>query len=82
MPGKIVFTLKISIKYILTKEHLFCKIDVEGVELQIKKIFYNAIIYNNDPTEKARDDSFDPETMLSKKYKSWHTLLDLKTCLD
>ena len=30
---KIIFTLKISIKYILTKEHLFCKIDIEGVEL-------------------------------------------------
>ena len=66
----------------MTKEHLFCKIDIEGVEKKKKKIFYNAIIYNNDPTEKARDDSFDPETMLSKKYKSWHTLLDLKTCLD
>lgn len=50
--------------------------------MRINKKYSDAIIYDNNLIEKARDDSFDPETVTSKRYKTWHTLLDLKTCLD
>ena len=50
--------------------------------MRIQKTNYNAIIYNNNLTEKARDDSFEPTTEPSENYKTWRTELDLKTCLD
>lgn len=48
--------------------------------MRIQKIYYNAIVYDNNLTEKARDDSFDPTTIPSGKYKTWHAVLDLRTC--
>ncbi len=51
--------------------------------MHIKKTnCYDAIIYDNALTEKARDDRFEPTTVPSKNYKTWHAALDLKACLD
>ena len=51
--------------------------------MHIKKTYnYDAIIYDNNLTEKARDDSFEPTTEPSENYKTWRTELDLKTCFD
>ena len=47
-----------------------------------KTYYYDAITYNNDLTEKAGDDSFEPVTLPSQNYKTWRTELDLKTCFD
>ena len=40
--------------------------------------YYNAIAYENDLTEKARDDSFEPTTVPSKRFKIWRAVLDIK----
>lgn len=50
--------------------------------MRIQKNYYNAIAYENDLTEKARDDSFEPTTVPSKKFKIWRAVLDIKTCFD
>jgi len=48
----------------------------------IKTYYYDAIIYNNDLNEKARDDSFEPTTVPSKNYKTWHTGFGFKNLSD
>ena len=48
---------------------MFCIINVGGDKLRIQKTYYNAIVYDNTLTEKARADSFDPITVPSKDYK-------------
>ena len=76
---KIKFLFKTLEKYkqVLTKEHLFCTINIGGNQLHIKKTYYyDAIIYNNNLAEKARDDSFEPTTISSEKYNTWHAVLD------
>ena len=61
---------------------MFCIINVGSDKLRIQKNYYNAIAYENDLTEKARDDSFEPTTVPSKRFKIWRAVLDIKTCFD
>lgn len=57
--------------------------DCKGDKLHIKKTYYyDAIIYDNNLIEKARGDRFEPTTVPSKNYKTWRTVLDLKTGFD
>jgi len=50
--------------------------------LRITKTYYNTILNYIDLTEKAKDDYFEPVTVPSRNYKTWHAYLDLKTCFN
>lgn len=50
--------------------------------MRIQKTNYNAIVFDINLSEKARDDHFNPITIPSQDYKTWHAVLDFKTCFN
>ena len=50
--------------------------------MRIQKTNYNAIVFDINLSEKARDDHFNPITIPSQDYKTWRAVLDFKTCFN